>query len=189
VSLHATASQTVGPFFQIGMEKLLASDVAGPAAKGERVSIQGHVFDGDGKPVPDAILEFRQADANGKYKHPADTQSKQADAGFNGFGRVATGADGGFSISTIKPGAVPGPQGAMQAPHIAVSVFMRGMLKRAVSRIYFSGEAANAGDPVLLLVPENRRATLMAKPLTGKTGVLEWNVVVQGEGESVFFDC
>jgi protocatechuate 3,4-dioxygenase alpha subunit len=189
VSLHATASQTVGPFFRIGMEKLLVSDVAGPDAKGERLSIQGHVFDGDGKPVPDAIIEFWQADAAGKYNHAADTQAKPVDPRFGGFGRVATGADGSFSISTIKPGAVPGLQGAMQAPHIAVSVFMRGMLKRAVSRIYFPGEAANANDPVLLLVPAERRPTLIAKALSGKTGVLEWNVVVQGEGESVFFDC
>jgi protocatechuate 3,4-dioxygenase alpha subunit len=189
VSLHATASQTVGPFFHIGMEKLLISDIAGPGAKGERLSIQGRVLDGDGKPVPDAILEFWQANAVGKYAHPADAQSKPVDPKFNGFGRVATGADGSFSVSTIKPGAAPGAQGAMQAPHIAVSIFMRGMLKRAVSRIYFPGEAANANDPVLLLVPADRRTTLIAKQLAGKTGVLEWNVVVQGEGESVFFDC
>ena len=189
MSLHATASQTVGPYFHLGMDKLVVRDLAGPGVKGERFTIQGRVLDADGKPVSDCLLEFWQANAEGKYAHPEDTQDKPVDPAFSGFGRVWTDANGAYNITTVKPGPVPGPGGAMQAPHIAVSVFMRGMLKRAVSRIYFPGDPGNASDPVLLLVPVARRETLIAKRMPGATNVLEWNVVVQSEAETVFFDC
>jgi protocatechuate 3,4-dioxygenase alpha subunit len=177
MSLHATPSQTVGPYFSLGMDALIVSDIAGKA-KGARYTIRGKVFDGEGKRVPDAVIEFWQANETGKYADPA----------FTGFGRVATDAEGGYSITTIKPGRVPGPGATMQAPHIAVTVFMRGMLKQAMSRIYFPADPDNGSDPVLHLVPAERRDTLIAKAVPGHAGVLEWNVVVQGKDETVFFD-
>ncbi|MGC2724824.1 MAG: protocatechuate 3,4-dioxygenase subunit alpha, partial [Candidatus Acidiferrales bacterium] len=106
-----------------------------------------------------------------------------------GYGRVPTDEAGRFSFTTIKPGAVPGPDGKMQAPHLAVSVFMRGLLKRLVTRIYFPDEAGNDRDFVLSLVEPSRRGTLIARAVAGRAGALEWNVVMQGKGETVFFDC
>jgi protocatechuate 3,4-dioxygenase alpha subunit len=178
MSLHATTSQTVGPYLHIGLTWLIIEDLASARVPGERVSIEGRVLDGDGEPVNDALLEVWQADGRGRY----GTKS------FRGFGRSATDANGMFRFRTIKPGRVAGPDGKVQAPHIAVNIFMRGQLKQLVSRIYFPGEPANAKDPVLALVPAQRRATLIAKKL-GKAGALEWNVILQGKDETVFFDC
>jgi protocatechuate 3,4-dioxygenase, alpha subunit len=179
MSLHATTSQTVGPYLHIGLTWLIVEDLSSARVAGERVSIEGRVVDGDGKPVNDAAVEIWQADSRGRY----GTKS------FRGFGRSATDANGVFRFRTIKPGRVPGPRGAMQAPHIGVNLFMRGQLKQLVSRIYFPGEPSNAKDPVLSLVPAERRATLIAKKATGKAGALEWNVILQGRDETVFFDC
>jgi protocatechuate 3,4-dioxygenase alpha subunit len=184
--LDATTSQTVGPFFAIGMDGLQRSDLAPPEAAGERIAVNGRVVDGDGQPVPDAVLELWQANAQGRYAHPADTQPAPLDPAFHGYGRVATDAAGRFRFTTIKPGPVTGPAGAPQAPHIAVSLFARGLMKRLVTRLYFADEARNASDHVLGLVPPGRRATLVA---SRKDGELEWNVVLQGSGETVFFDC
>jgi len=172
----ATASQTVGPYFHIGMDGLYVPDLAGNAA-GEKLVIRGRVLDGDGNPVSDALIELWQAGPDGRFAQP----------GFAGFGRVATDADGAFRFVTLKPGPVAGPEGKPQAPHIAVHVFMRGLLRHLVSRIYFPGEAANATDAVLALVPADRRATLVARKT--EQGVLEWNVILQGGDETVFFDC
>jgi protocatechuate 3,4-dioxygenase, alpha subunit len=165
------------------------TELAGPHVSGERVTIEGCVLDGDGAPVPDAVIEIWQANAFGKYAHPEDLQDKPVEAGFLGYGRAATDDSGRFSFSTIKPGAVPGPDGKMQAPHLAVSVFMRGLLKRLVTRIYFPDGAGNEADFVLNLVEASRRGTLIARPVAGRAGVLEWNVVMQGQSETVFFDC
>lgn len=187
MSLPATASQTVGPFFHIGLEKLSIADLAKAAASGEKVSIQGRVLDGDGKPVNDALIEIWQADAQGKYAPADDVPDKPLVTGFKGFGRVATGDNGEFRFVTIKPGRVPGQRGALQAPHLVVAVFMRGLLKHLVTRMYFPGEAGNDEDVVLALVPKERRATLVAKPVGD--GALEWNVILQGQDETVFFDC
>lgn len=181
-----TPSQTLGPFFSIGLSHLAKTDFAGPAVTGVRVSIEGRVLDGDGKPVNDAALEIWQANAQGKYAHPADTQDKRLDPGFRGFGRAATDDDGRFSFSTIKPGSVPGPGGVAQAPHLAVIVGMRGLLRPLLTRIYFPDEPGNADDPILKLVPPERRGTLIAKPL--RANRLEWNVILQGADETVFFD-
>ena len=185
--LLATASQTVGPFFHIGLEKLCIADMAKSAASGEKVSIQGRVLDGDGKPVNDALIEIWQADAQGKYAHPDDVPEKPLGTGFKGFGRVATGDNGEFRFFTIKPGGIPGPRGALQAPHLVVAVFMRGLLKHLVTRMYFPSGAGNDEDAVLALVPKERRATLVAKP--AGDGALEWNLILQGQDETVFFDC
>lgn len=187
MSLHATPSQTVGPYLHIGLTWLITENLAPKGIPGERVRIQGRVLDGDGQPVNDALVEIWQANAAGKYAHPRDRQSKPLADGFRGFGRSATNRNGAFRFRTIKPGPVPGPGGKLQAPHIAVNVFMRGQLKQLVSRIYFPGETSNAQDPVLALVPADRRATLIARAV--KPGVQEWNVLLQGKAETVFFDC
>jgi protocatechuate 3,4-dioxygenase alpha subunit len=138
--------------------------------------------------VPDAILEIWQANAHGKYAHPEDTQDKPLEPRFTGYGRVPVAADGVFRFATIKPGPVPGPEGSEQAPHLLVSVFMRGVLRRLVTRIYFPDEPRNATDFVLNLVEPERRSTLIAKKTAGSPGTLEWNVVLQGPDETVFFD-
>ncbi len=189
MSLRATTSQTVGPFFSIGLTRLNRDDLAGPGVSGERVSIEGRVLDGDGQPVPDAILEIWQANAHGKYPHPDDTQDKPLEAEFSGFGRIPTDDEGRFRFSTIKPGVVPGPQGNPQAPHIVVSVFARGLLRRLVTRIYFPEEPANARDFALSRVPAARRATLIARRIGDRYGALAWDVRLQGPEETVFFDC
>lgn len=188
MSLQATTSQTVGPFFSIGLKQMETVELAGRGASGQRVTITGCVLDGDGKPVPDAILEIWQANCHGKYAHPEDDQTKPLDPAFRGYGRIPVDENGRFSFSTIKPGSVPGPDGAIQAPHIAVSVFMRGLLRRLVTRIYFPEETANAGDFILRLVAPERQATLIARKNAKEAGTLEWDVILQGPGETVFFD-
>lgn len=176
MSLRATTSQTVGPYLHIGLNWLITEDLAAKGIAGERIRIEGRVIDGDGKPVNDALVEIWQANSKGEYG------SRE----FRGFGRSATDDAGRFRFSTIKPGRVAGPGGKLQAPHIGVNVFMRGQLKQLVSRIYFPGDPANDDDPVLGLVPSARRTTLIAKA-SGTS--LEWNVILQGSGETVFFDC
>jgi protocatechuate 3,4-dioxygenase alpha subunit len=178
MSLHATTSQTVGPYLHIGLTWLLTERLAPAGVPGKRVTVQGRVIDGDGKPVNDALVEIWQADSKGQYGGKR----------FRGFGRSATDDKGTFRFHTVKPGRVAGPRGQLQAPHILAVVFMRGQLKQLVSRIYFPDEASNAKDPVLALVPKERRSTLVARK-TAKPGVLEWNVVLQGKDETVFFDC
>ncbi len=169
--LTATASQTVGPFYRIGLEQLYVDDLAPAAAAGDKIAIHGRVLDGDGKPVNDA--------------NPDDTQDKPLTPGFRGFGRVPTDENGAFHFTTVKPGGVAGPHGMPQAPHLLAAIFMRGLLIHLVTRLYFPGDTANADDPILQLVPAARRATLIAT----KSGAgLEWNVILQGENETVFFD-
>jgi protocatechuate 3,4-dioxygenase alpha subunit len=188
MSLHATTSQTVGPFFSIGFSWLYRDILTGPSVSGERVEISGRILDGDGKPVPDGIVEIWQANSQGKYAHPDDPQKKPVEPGFTGYGRVPTDDEGRFRFTTIKPGRVPGPDGKLQAPHLAVSVFTRGLLRRLITRIYFPDEPSNAEDFALNLVEPARRATLIAKKIQGRTGELEWDVKLQGERETVFFD-
>jgi protocatechuate 3,4-dioxygenase alpha subunit len=188
MSLQATTSQTVGPYFRIGLQWLNCDNLAGEGVSGERVTIQGRVIDGDGIPVPDAILEIWQADSHGKYNHPEDKQDKPLEPGFKGYGRVPVAADGMFRFATIKPGPVPGPEGKDQAPHLVVSIFMRGVLRRIITRIYFPDEPGNAEDLVLNLAEPERRSTLIAKRSAQTPGALEWNVVLQGPEETVFFD-
>ncbi|HEY7976299.1 MAG TPA: protocatechuate 3,4-dioxygenase subunit alpha [Ktedonobacterales bacterium] len=185
MSLHPTASQTVGPFHRIGLSAMTITDIAGPEVPGERVSIRGRVLDGDGKPVNDALIEVWQANAEGTYAHPDDTQEKPLRPQFLGFGRSPTDDDGAFHFTTIKPGPVPGPDGQTQAPHLVVVVFMRGLLRHLVTRLYFPNEPANETDPILRLVPDERRQTLIARPVAG--GTLEWTIRLQGSDETVFF--
>jgi protocatechuate 3,4-dioxygenase alpha subunit len=186
MSLYASGSQTVGPYLHIGLDWLNTARIAGPGAKGERVTVQGRLVDGDGVGVSDGLIEVWQANAEGRYAHPEDRQKKALERGFRGFGRIPTDAKGNFRFTTIKPGRVPGRGGKRQAPHLSVTVFMRGLLKQLSTRIYFPGEPANAQDPVLMLVPVARRATLVARHMS--KGALEWNIVLQGKDETVFFD-
>jgi protocatechuate 3,4-dioxygenase alpha subunit len=189
LTLRATTSQTVGPFFQIGFARGCCAELAPSGVFSERIVLEGAVLDGDGVPVPDAILEVWQANAHGKYAHPEDRQNKAVDAGFKGYGRIATDQSGRFCFSTIKPGPVPGPRGVPQAPHLVVSVFMRGLLKRLVTRVYFAVDPRNDDDPVLSLIHPTRRHTLIAQMLPGANGNLRWDVVLQGSKETVFLDC
>jgi len=189
MSLQATTSQTVGPYFRIGCTWLNRDDIAGKGVAGERVTIEGRVLDGDGKGVPDAMLEIWQANSQGKYAHPDDQQKKPLEQGFIGFGRVPTDNEGKFHFTTIKPGQVPGPGGKPQAPHLVVSVFARGLLRRLITRIYFPDDPNNSSDYALGLVEPKRRKTLVARRVTGRDGALAWDVVLQGDNETVFFDC
>jgi protocatechuate 3,4-dioxygenase alpha subunit len=189
MSLQATASQTVGPFFKIGFDWLNTDNLAGSGMTGERIAIEGRMLDGDGLPVPDGVIEIWQANSHGKYAHPDDTQNKPLEPNFSGFGRIQTDDNGCFRFATIMPGAVPGPNGKMQAPHILVMVFARGLLRRLVTRIYFPDAGANTGDFVLSQVEPARKKTLIAKKIEGRSGVFQWNVILQGDDETVFFDC
>jgi protocatechuate 3,4-dioxygenase alpha subunit len=187
MKLLPTASQTVGPFLHIGLGWLTIDRVAAPDCAGQHLKVGGRVLDGDGRPVTDALVEIWQADAQGRYAHPDDKREVPLTLGFRGFGRVPTDAEGHFQFFTIKPGPVADPQGGLQAPHLLVSVFMRGLLKRLVTRVYFPDEPRNADDRVLRLVPVERRGTLVARPKASDE--LEWNIILQGAGETVFFDC
>jgi protocatechuate 3,4-dioxygenase alpha subunit len=171
------------------MCRSIRANLAAPGVSGERVTIEGRVLDGDGKPVPDAILEIWQANSYGKYAHPEDDRDKPVEPNFTGYGRIPTNDEGKFSFTTIKPGQVPDPDGKLQAPHIVVSVFARGLLRRLVTRIYFPNDPANDADFALRLVEPLRRETLIAKKPAGEAGALEWNVILQGLNETVFFDC
>jgi protocatechuate 3,4-dioxygenase alpha subunit len=183
----STPSQTVGPFFSVGFSWLERAAVDSAESGGPRVAIQGRVLDGDGQPVPDAVLEIWQADANGEYSWARQADGKPPEIPF-GFARVATDDSGRFRFSTMKPGRVGGPGDRAQAPHLEVSLFMRGLLRRLVTRIYFADDRANEGDPILALVPADRRHTLMARRFSGEAETLVWDVHLQGQQETVFFD-
>jgi protocatechuate 3,4-dioxygenase, alpha subunit len=192
VSPGITPSQTVGPFLAIGLPWPDGPFVVPPDTPGAIV-IEGRVFDGNGQPVPDALVETWQADPSSRFDHPDDPRGRAAGpAGFRGFGRSATDADGNYRIVTLRPGALPSPEGGTEAPHLDVSVFARGLLDRVVTRIYFSDEAqANAADPVLASVPDSRRGTLIAVGGTDPAsagGHFKFDVRLQGENETVFFD-
>jgi protocatechuate 3,4-dioxygenase alpha subunit len=175
-----TPSQTVGPFYAVGLLDVLGPELVDPATPGA-LRIEGLVLDGAGAPVPDGIVEIWQADPDGVYPQPGE----RARGEFAGFGRSGTDAEGRFSFVTLKPGRVPGPDGAMQAPHLAVGVFARGLLKRLATRMYFPDEQeANGSDPVLSQLDEAARATLIA---TEDDGALRFDVRLQGEGETTFF--
>ena len=181
-----TPSQTVGPFFAILVPQRGTVTLAGDRADGRRITIEGSVRDGEGKAVPDALVEIWQANAEGRLNHPDDPRSPGPDPTFDGFGRIHADVDGCFVIETIMPGSVPGPDGEPQAPHLLVGLFARGLLTRLVTRIYFGGEPANADDPILTRVPPDRRATLIAE--RREEGRYRFEIALQGPRETVFFD-
>jgi protocatechuate 3,4-dioxygenase alpha subunit len=185
VIFATTPSQTVGPYFAIALPwpegpNAVAQDTPGA------LRISGNVYDGAGEPVPDHLIETWQADPDGRFADLHDYGERSELAGFRGFTRCgAEDGDGSFEIVTVKPGPVPAVGGAMQAPHIDVTVFARGMLNRCVTRIYFADEAeANAADPVLARVPADRRETLIASSVDGG---YRFDIRLQGPGETVFF--
>ena len=184
-----TPFNTVGPFF-----KLLVRDrpegtdcLVSEATAGERITITGRLVDGKAQPVDDGLVEIWQADANGHYRHPNDPHHELTDPAFTGCGRAATAGGGVFLFRTIKPGVVANSEGPSQAPHVLVSVMARGVMSRCWTRLYFEGEPLNATDPILALVPVDRRQTLVARSTTA--GEYEFNIVLQGERETVFFEA
>nr|HET6903507.1 protocatechuate 3,4-dioxygenase subunit alpha [Ktedonobacteraceae bacterium] len=189
--LLLTGSQTVGPFFSPTLlrEDAVRNVLTQPETVGERIRIEGRVFDGDKVPVTDAMVEIWQANAHGRYNHAADQGSAPLDPSFIGFGRAGTEDDGYYWFETIKPGPVPFDGTRLQAPHICVTVFSRGLLNHVVTRLYFGDEPANAEDAVLLCVPADRRATLLAKRESeGGNVVYRFDIVLQGAGETAFFN-
>ena len=174
-------SQTVGPYYAIGLDHLVSETLAGPDVPGRHITIQGTVFDADGEPVPDAILELWQATPEGSYDF--------AGKAYNGFARLSTQNAGRFQVHTVAPGPVPYGDGCMQAPHLVVLVFMRGLMRHLVTRIYLPDDSRNADDPVLASIPERRRATLIARSVDHSGDLLQWDLHLQGEAETVFFSC
>lgn len=180
-----TASQTVGPFFKYALERRAWSDLTTDGAAGEQIRIAGRVLDGDGIGVPDAMLELWQANAAGSYGR---------DPNFRGFGRAGTDDDGHYEFRTVRPGAVPGAGGVLQAPHVALTIFARGLLHHVVTRVYFDDLTdENARDPVLASIADPAvRDTLIAvreePPVGRRLPVYRFNVILQGERETAFFD-
>ncbi|GAC1622376.1 MAG: protocatechuate 3,4-dioxygenase subunit alpha [Ktedonobacteraceae bacterium] len=186
-----TSSQTVGPFFS---DALLRADarrnvLTQPKTVGERIRIEGHILDGDRVPLPDAMVEIWQANAHGRYNHPADQGPAALDPSFLGFGRSGTTEDGRYWFETVKPGSVPFDEMQVQAPHICVTVFARGLLNHLVTRLYFEDEPTNALDPILQCVPNDRWATLLAKrDRDGEIVVYRFDIILQGTNETAFFN-
>jgi protocatechuate 3,4-dioxygenase, alpha subunit len=194
--LGVTPSQTVGPFFAYGLTSngkyawndAFSSNLVTSDTSGERIRVEGRVFDGDGNQVPDCMLEIWQADAQGRFSDPQDKRALP-NSSFRGFGRCATDSNGGYAFETIRPGMVPDPDGKPQAPHLLLAIFARGMLLHNYTRIYFGDEGSNAADPVLALVPADRRATLIATRKSGDGGTVYClDIHLQGDNETVFFD-
>lgn len=190
-----TPSQTVGPFFAYGLtpngryawNHLADIDLVTSELVESRIRIEGALYDGDGVPVPDGMGEIWQADERGRFRSGQDVDGGLSNTTFKGFGRCATGPNGDFSFITVKPGAVEDQAGDRQAPHILVAVFARGMLVHAFTRIYFDDEPINVTDPVLQLVPTERRATLIARRRANEA-VFRFDICLQGDRETVFFD-
>lgn len=183
-----TPSQTIGPFFHMALLPGKENVLTDARTRGERIHITGQVLDGDGRPVPDAMIELWQADAQGIYRHSADPRHAQADPHFRGFGRCGTAQEGRFSFETIRPGAVTWDGTIAQAPHLNLRLFSRGMITHAVTRLYFADELANQNDPVLSALDPARRHTLIAsREETADMPTYGFNIVLQGELETAFF--
>jgi protocatechuate 3,4-dioxygenase alpha subunit len=183
VRLSPSASQTVGPFYGFALTSNAALGcLCREGFEGERIRLQLRVTDGGGMPVTDGMVEIWQADAEGRYSHPADPRHAAADSRFCGFGRLSTHENGLCVFETVRPGA-----SGKQAPHINVSIFARGLLNHLCTRIYFAGDPLLASDLVLALVPEDRRHTLIAQPDPNAPGQWTFDIRLQGENETVFF--
>ena len=189
MGLLPTPSQTVGPFFHIGLsEKPTAAPEVVRPDHPDAIRVWGTVFDGAGEPIDDALVEIWQANQAGRYAHPEDTREEiPLEPGFRGFGRCPTDFQGRFEFVTVKPGPVPGPGGRMQAPHLELGLFARGLLKRASTRVYFPDEAeANAADPVLAAIedPADRTRLVAVEESPG----LRFDIHLQGDRQTAFFD-
>lgn len=182
-----TPSQTIGPFFHDALLDEDRSELVSPDDP-RAIRIEGVVYDGAGEVVPDAMVEIWQANQAGRYNDPEDDrQDLPLDEDFSGFGRSGTADGGKFSFVTLKPGPVPGPEGTTQAPHVMVSVFARGLLKRVVTRLYFPDEEeANAADPILGSIEDpDLRSTLISR---AEDGGYRFDIHLQGERQTAFFD-
>jgi protocatechuate 3,4-dioxygenase, alpha subunit len=179
-----TPFQTIGPFFHFALPYRGGDTLVAAATPGERIVLEGTVRDGAGAPVPDALIEIWQADAAGRYNHPDDGRGDAR--GFDGFGRTPTNAEGRYAFSTIKPGRVPGPDRRLQARHVLVGILGRGIFTRLVTRAYFEDDESLPEDPILETVPVARHATLLAR--RAADGRYRFDIVLQGDGETVFFD-
>lgn len=188
MTLQPTGSQTVGPYFHIGFTHLNKSDLAPEGTPGVRIKIRGEILDGNGAAIDDAVLEVWQADGSGNFSQVPAQNKDEAKQRFHGFGRIPADAYGKFELTTVKPGRIPGPTNSMQAPHISVTLFMRGLLKPLHTRMYFPDEPSNADDVILNTVEASRRSTLVLQNVAGAANLYEWTVVVQGLGETVFFE-
>ena len=182
----STPSQTVGPYLHIGLDWLNTSNLVQADTEGQHLVLQGRLIDADGQPIPDGMIEIWQANTHGKYAHPDDHASQPLTKNFMGFGRMPTDEQGGFRFSTIKPGRVLHRDGSLQAPHIMVHIFARGLVKQLVTRVYFPDDD-HADDLVMNLEPVDRRHTLVASAHADQSNVLDWNIVLGGENETVFF--
>ncbi len=180
--LVPTGSQTVGPYFRIGLEHLIGQEAANNSTI-NTIEIRGKVLDSGGAPVSDAMLEFWGADFQGNYSGSTPRSSGPP----MGFHRVATDDHGNFTVALNKPGPMAFGDGRLQAPHMLVLVFARGLLRHLLTRVYFGTEPANVVDPVLLEIPAERRHTLIASSNSDNSNMFEWNVILQGENETVFF--
>ncbi|MGQ3302226.1 protocatechuate 3,4-dioxygenase subunit alpha [Reyranella sp.] len=187
MSRALTPSQTIGPFYFGTVTNAYRQDLAGPGVAGEKIAIALTLHDAEGAIVPDGLLEIWQANSHGRYNHPEDRRNLPLNAGFEGFGRASTDTTGCARFGTVKPGRVPWPAGGLQAAHINVSVFARGVLNRLATRLYFEGDPALGEDPVLALVEPARRATLIAT--RDDAGVWRLPLYLGGAHETVFFDC
>ncbi|MEP7347889.1 MAG: protocatechuate 3,4-dioxygenase subunit alpha [Gemmatimonadaceae bacterium] len=186
-----TPSQTIGPFFHGGLLRADAvrNMLVPPDSDGERIRVEGHVYDGDRVAVPDALIEIWQANRHGRYHHPAEEGRALLDRTFLGFGRSGTDSAGAYWFETIRPGRVAYDETRLQAPHISVAVFARGLLNHLFTRLYFADEFTNALDPVLQQVPVERRGSLMAsRTIRDERAVYTFDIVLQGGGETVFFN-
>jgi len=200
--LHETASQTAGPFVHIGLvpeaaglapyTRPFTNVLADERTAGERIRIEGRVLDGTGSPLRDAVVELWQANTAGRYRHPADDASGSRDAAFRGWGRAAADFETGrWWFETVKPGPVPGPGGRPMAPHASLWIVARGINIGLTTRLYFADEtSANTADPVLALIEQpSRRQTLLATRHDDAGAVVyRFDVHLQGESETVFFD-
>jgi protocatechuate 3,4-dioxygenase alpha subunit len=190
-NLLLTSSATVGPFFApcLLREDAVRNNLILPETAGEHIRIEGRVIDGEGAPVMDALVEIWQANPDGIYNHPADPAFSGVDTAFSGFGRSGIGNDGKYRFNTLKPGPVPFNNARMQAPHICVTIFSRGLLNHLMTRLYFEDEPSNADDPILQSVPANRRATLVARRQASEDSkVYHFDIILQGQGETAFFN-
>jgi protocatechuate 3,4-dioxygenase alpha subunit len=188
IRMVPTLWQTVGPYFSLGLDNFSVPAIAQESTVGRHITVSGSMSDGGNHPIPDAVLEIWQANSGGRYAHPADTQNKSLDAGFRGFGRVATDDEGRFEFTTIQPGRAPGPEGKDQAPHLLIGLLMRGLLRRLTTRIYFPDEPSNEEDPILKRVPIVRRKTLLLERISDHPNSYRWDIHMQGENETVFLE-
>jgi len=181
-----TPSQTIGPFYWGTVVKTCRAEMASPGVAGEHIELALTLHDANGDIVPDGLFEVWQANSHGRYNHPDDRRNLPLDYGFEGHGRASTDTAGCARFCTVKPGRVPWAAGGLQAPHVNVSIFARGLLNRLATRVYFEGDPANDEDPVLKLLPAGRRAGLIAR--RDPSGTWRLPIYLGGANETVFFD-